>query len=278
MLTLCHGLVWLKARCPLKPLCHSPSSAGQGRKNMVKDLWVKVGTWTPWTSPMWVLQEQAAPAWIPHGVTSPVSKSAPAWAPLSMGPQVRPRVCSSASSAPGHSLLRASTCSGVRSSTGCRWISAPPLTSVGYRRTAFLTMVLSTGSRGISARVPEAHPPPPSSLTLLSAELFLSHILSPLSLLLLPSSFFPFLNMLSLRLYYLHWWLSLGQQWVSLGGGWHWLYQTWGKLLAASHRCHSCSPAATKILPRKPTTPSPDPAPISNSLGNCIPTTILKTG
>jgi len=30
-----------------------------------------------------VLQEQAAPAWVPHGVTSPASKPAPAWGPLS---------------------------------------------------------------------------------------------------------------------------------------------------------------------------------------------------
>jgi len=35
-----------------------------------------------------VFQEQAAPAWVPHGVTSPASKPAPAWAPLSTGPQV----------------------------------------------------------------------------------------------------------------------------------------------------------------------------------------------
>jgi len=40
-------------------------------------------------------------------------------------------------------------------------------------------------------------PPPPSSLTLMSAGLFLSHILSPLSQQLLPSSFFPSLDMLS---------------------------------------------------------------------------------
>ena len=33
-----------------------------------------------------VLQEQVAPAWVPHRVTSPVSKPALAWAPLSMGP------------------------------------------------------------------------------------------------------------------------------------------------------------------------------------------------
>jgi len=37
-----------------------------------------------------VLQEQTAPAWVPHRVTSPASKPAPVWAPLSTGPQVLP--------------------------------------------------------------------------------------------------------------------------------------------------------------------------------------------
>jgi len=32
------------------------------------------------------LQEQAAPVWVPHGVTSPASKPAQVWAPLSTGP------------------------------------------------------------------------------------------------------------------------------------------------------------------------------------------------
>jgi len=64
----------------------------------------------PWDA---VLQEQAAPAWVPHGVTSPASKSAPAWASLSMGPQVLAGACSSAGSPWGHSLLQASTCSTV---------------------------------------------------------------------------------------------------------------------------------------------------------------------
>jgi len=32
------------------------------------------------------LQEQDAPAWVSHGVTSPASKPALAWAPPSMGP------------------------------------------------------------------------------------------------------------------------------------------------------------------------------------------------
>ena len=43
-----------------------------------------------------VLQEQVASAWVPHGVTSPASKPALAWAPLSMGPQFLPVACSSA--------------------------------------------------------------------------------------------------------------------------------------------------------------------------------------
>ena len=77
--------------------------------------------------------------------------------------------------------LDTSFCSGVGSSTGCRWISAPPWTSMGCKGTACLTMVFTTGCRGISAPAPGAPPPPPSSLTLVSAELFLSHILSPLS-------------------------------------------------------------------------------------------------
>jgi len=33
-----------------------------------------------------VLQEQTDPVWVPHGVTSPASKHAPAWAALSTGP------------------------------------------------------------------------------------------------------------------------------------------------------------------------------------------------
>jgi len=53
--------------------------------------------------------------WVPHRVTSPVSKPALAWAPLSMGPQVLPGACSSMGSPRGHSLLQASTCSGVES-------------------------------------------------------------------------------------------------------------------------------------------------------------------
>jgi len=38
LLPSCHGLAWLDAGCPPKPLYHSPSSTGQGRKNNDKKL------------------------------------------------------------------------------------------------------------------------------------------------------------------------------------------------------------------------------------------------
>jgi len=62
-----------------------------------------------------VLQEQATPAWVPHGVTNPARKPAPVWAPLSTGPQVLAGACSSVGSPWDHSFLQASTCSGVGS-------------------------------------------------------------------------------------------------------------------------------------------------------------------
>jgi len=79
-----------------------------------------------------VLQEQTPPAWVHHGVMSPASKPAPAWAPLSTGLQVLAGACSSAGSPRGsqppsgiHLLRR-----GVPS-TGYRWISAPLWTFMG---------------------------------------------------------------------------------------------------------------------------------------------------
>jgi len=46
----------------------------------------------PWGA---VLQEQAAPVWLLHRVTSLASKPAPVWGPLYMGPQVLAGACSS---------------------------------------------------------------------------------------------------------------------------------------------------------------------------------------
>jgi len=92
----------------------------------------------------------------------------------------------------GRSLLWASACSSVGSSTGCRWRSALPWTSTGCRGTACLTVVFTMGWRGISAPVPGA-PTPSPSWPLVSAELFFSHVLTPLfwQLLVLSSRFFP---------------------------------------------------------------------------------------
>jgi len=80
------------------------------------------------------------------------------------------------------SLLRdTSTCSGVGSSTGCRWISVPPWTSIGCSSTIHITVVFTRGCRVTSAPGTGALPPLPSSLTSASAKLILSHILTPLS-------------------------------------------------------------------------------------------------
>jgi len=107
-----------------------------------------------------VLQEQAAPVWVPHGVTSPAMSLLQDGLPTG-----------------SQSPLGASTCSGIRSSLGCRWTPALPRTSMGCRGTAHLTMVFSIGCRGMSSLAPGALP----SLALVSAELFLSHSLTPLS-------------------------------------------------------------------------------------------------
>ena len=72
-----------------------------------------------WVLPMGCSSSQTPPVWVRHGATSPASKPAPVWASLSVGPQVLPGACSSASCPQGHSLLWASTCSSVGSSMDC---------------------------------------------------------------------------------------------------------------------------------------------------------------
>jgi len=125
-----------------------------------------------------VLQKQTAPAWVPHEVTSPASKPAPSGAPLFTGPLVPARIllqCGlpTASQLPlgiylfGHGVLH-----------GLQVVICSTMDLVGSRGTACLTMVFITGCRGISTLMPGA---PPSSLTLAAAELFLSHVLTPLS-------------------------------------------------------------------------------------------------
>ena len=122
------------------------------------------------------LQEQTAPAWVPHRVTSPASKPALAWAPPSTGPQVLPGACSSVGFPWGHSLLQVHPSAlvwGPPQAAG--GISPPPHpSSMGCRGTACFTMVVSPGCKGISALAPGAPPPPPSALTLVSAEFLTS--------------------------------------------------------------------------------------------------------
>jgi len=87
-------------------------------------------------------------------------------------------------------------------STGYRWRSAPPWTSMGCRGTSCPFMTFSMGCRGISAPASGPPPTPLSSLTLVSPELFLSHHLTPLSQLLSHSRFLPFLTVLSQKRYH----------------------------------------------------------------------------
>lgn len=112
--------------------------------------------------------------------------------------------------------------SGVGSSTGSRWISAPPWTSKGFR--------------GVSSHA-EAPPPAPSSLTWESAELFFSHILIPFSI----CNHF--------LCYYCCWW---AQTWTA---SWSRIAQTpldmGEKLLEASPRSQPCSVPSTKTCPHK---------------------------
>jgi len=115
-------------------------------------------------SPPWGadFQEQAAPVCTPHGVTSPVSKPAPVWAPFSTGPQVLAGACSSAGS---HGVTASFRHPPVLAWGPFHRLQAPPWTSMGCRGTACLTMVFIMSCKGkLSAPMSRA-PPPPSFFT-----------------------------------------------------------------------------------------------------------------
>jgi len=200
------------------------------------------GDSSPQISPAWVLPVSCSSSWTATLWVLPAGCSSSGTDCSSVGPLHGHKSCQQTcsgmgsslhgSTGPGRSLLQhglptgsqphlgASTSSSVESSRGCMWTSAPPLTSMSCKGTAYLTTVFSTSCRGISDPAPGVPPPPPSLLTLVSAELCLLHILTPLSQLLLAS--------------------------------WHCLCLTRGQLLATSYRSHPCSLPTTKTLPCKP--------------------------
>ena len=158
------------------------------------------GDSSPRSSPTWVLPMRCSPSGTGCSSMGPPQGHKPCQ-------QTCSRVGSSfhGATGPARSLLQCKLPKGSQPASGillcgyslsCRWISAPPWVSMGCRGTACLTMVFITGCRGISALVPGAPPsPPPSSLTLVSAELFLSHCLLSLSCCKMPlCRFFFFLN------------------------------------------------------------------------------------
>lgn len=71
-------------------------------------------------------------------------------------------------------LQGTSTCSVMGPSLVCRWISAPPWTTMGCSKTPCIVMSLVRSFRGSSALAS-------LFLTLVSAELFPSYLLTPLS-------------------------------------------------------------------------------------------------
>lgn len=82
----------------------------------------------PWCA---LLQEQPAPAWVPHGLLP-----TPDWALFSTRPQVLPGAFSSMGFLWGHRFLWASPCSSLGFCRGCRWISVPLWISMDCRGAA----------------------------------------------------------------------------------------------------------------------------------------------
>lgn len=117
----------------------------------------------------------------------------------------------------GHSFLWASTCS----DTFHRLSVCFKVNLHGLQSQSCLSMLFTTGCRGISAPTPGAAPPPPSLQALVSAELSLSHILTSFSSSHCCCSFFPLLNLLLQRNMAITHGLKLGQRQIHPGPGWH---------------------------------------------------------
>jgi len=161
----------------------------------------------PWGA---VLQEQAAPVWVPDRVTSPASKPAPAWAPLSMHPQV---------------LAGAFSCPGFPQEHSLLWVHpaalawGPPWAAGGQPASPWS----SSRAAGECLLQHLEHLLPLLLHKPWGLQLFLSHILTHLSCLLL-CTFFPLLKYVVPEvLPPLLKDLAVASGWIHLGDGWHWL-------------------------------------------------------
>jgi len=137
-------------------------------------------------------------------------------------------------------------------SMGYRWISAPPWTSMGYGETTCLTTVFITSCKGrLSAPASRAPLPPLSSLTLVSAQLFLSYRLTLLSTLPLHHRFFvPLLKYVVTE--------ALPPSLIGLAlasSGSILEPASTGFIRHGRSRSHLSSPPTTKTLSHKPITP-----------------------
>ena len=186
-----------------------------------------------------------------HGVQSFRNKLLQHGSPMDL-----PGTCSIAGSSWGHSLLQALTYSEVGSSTGCRWTS-PLWTSMDCRG-QLASLLSSPWAAGEPLLRCLEHFPPLLRHWLWDLQRCFSQACSLCCCFLLHRVFFFFTflkNAITEVLPLLLVSSALASRGVCLGASWHWLYQTWGKLLATSHRSHPCSsPPATKILPCKPNT------------------------
>lgn len=104
------------------------------------------------------------------------------------------------------------------------------------------------GCRGICAPAPGVPYPPPSSLALSFAGLFLSHFSYTSPMQLVCCVFLPFLKHVISEVpptSLMGSFLGSGG-WVSFAAGWNWLCPAWWQLLVSPHRGHPCSPLPNK--------------------------------
>lgn len=110
-------------------------------------------------------------------------------------------------------------------------------------RTTCSTMVFFVGCRGISALAPGSPPLPPSSLTLVSAGLFLTLLFPHSSLTHLTTYYFYPLITFSQRCHQFSWWASCVLRCVCCGAVWNQLCLWWGSpwsLLAEAPMSSPC--------------------------------------